>query len=134
MAIDTQTGEDEARVRVDISESPFGPCGFEGELSGILEPTSLPEFFRRKLEVRVAVVRVFQTTLRDEDLPFVPLLWLILFPRSKGQDLESDFKVVRKRTFPVVAYGYEAGAVIEKPLVMEHMHDFGRGSVVLLGG
>ncbi|HEY7587654.1 MAG TPA: hypothetical protein VIB49_02770 [Thermoplasmata archaeon] len=129
MAIVSGTVRGRPRIRLELTESALGPCGFEGTLEGFLEPPALPVPLRR-LHDRTAVVRMHRTTLHEEDLPFKPFIWLVLFPRSKGQDLTEDFSAAGKRSFPVVAYGYE-GSAIEEPLTMERMYDLGLGTVEL---
>jgi len=129
MAIDNDTPRSNVRMHLEVVESPFGPYGLDGVLVGFLDASTLPAPLRR-LHERTAVVRLIKTTIREEDLPFKPLVWLILFPRSRGQDLLRDFSGMGTGSFPVVLYGYE-GELIKGPLMMARLHDMGLGIVEL---
>jgi len=107
------------------------PASSNGVLVEIIDLFSLPGTLRKRLHVRAAVIKVLETSLRQKETPVQSFVWLILLPRSRGQDLEVDFSILRgKKTFPAVVYGY-SGTVAEKPLAMERMHDLGIGSVEL---
>lgn len=116
------------RIHTEIIESALGAWAFEGMLEDFLEPAFLPGPLRR-LHDWVAIAKIETTTLRDGDLPSTPLVWVLFFPRSRGQDLRKDFSPIGgRRAFPVVAYGYR-GTVIDLPLTMDRIYDIGLGIV-----
>lgn len=125
---DSPTGP-RRKLQIEVDESGLGPCTFGGTLEAILPPEALPPLLRERLSVHVAVVRILDSSLRPDELPFSPLNWLVLFPRSVEQDLREDLRSATGKASPVVVYAYHADDGIGEPLVMERMRDIGLGTV-----
>lgn len=120
-------------ITIHIDMSPVGEGTIRGTFSRMLQTSALPPLFQKRgLRSKVALLRVLAWEFNRS--PSVQLArWALLFPRSRGQDLEVDIVVKARREFPVVVYAYEAEDSVEPPLALNRMRDMGMGLAELSG-